>query len=88
MRGQTEVAALAAELYMVLARAILDNAESWRAERKALRRAVAETAPTVAGRLEKGLRQACQGALAPLLALGREILSDLGGDKRTYSGRY
>lgn len=83
-----EVPALAAQCHTATAKAVVDTAGGWRAERKALRRALVETEPGTAERLDDGLRRACQGAPAPLLTLGREILATLGGEQYTYTERY
>jgi hypothetical protein len=83
-----EVLAVAAQCHTKLAHAVLDRAHAWRAENKALRRAVLEIAPEIADELDAGLRAACLGDRRPLLQTGKAILESLGGSQRTYVERY
>jgi predicted nucleotidyltransferase len=87
--GQPEVIpALAAQCYVTFARAALDAAGAWQGERKALRRALVQTAPEIVERLDRGLRDACAGDVSCMRAVGSEILESLGGQLRTYAERY
>lgn len=83
-----EVPALAAQCHTQLALAAIDRERGWRGERKTLRRALAEVAPDLVGRLDEGLVAACGGDRQPLLTMGRELLAKLGGAQRTYLERY
>lgn len=85
--ADNEVLALAAQCYSQLALAALDSARAWRGERKGLRRALVESAPALAQRLDDALRAAVQGSRLPLLQTGHEILEALGGSRRTYVER-
>lgn len=79
-----EVPALAAQCYLKLADAALAISNVWRGERKSLRRAVCRAKPEIANKLDVALVAACQGDRAQILAIGSELLQELGGSERTY----
>jgi hypothetical protein len=75
---------LAALAHTQLSRAALDIAGAWRAERKALRRAVANIDAEFVGQLDDALTQACAGKVQPMIDLCTKVLERLGGLQRTY----
>jgi hypothetical protein len=78
------IISLCALAHTQLSRAILDLAGAWRAERKALRRAVANIDAEFVERLDDALTQGCRGEVQPMISLCTKVLDRLGGPCRTY----
>lgn len=76
--------ALAATAHHTLSKAILDLNQCWRAERKALRAAVAKVDPQFAQALDTALLDAWSGDVVPMKGLCRRMLDSIGGAERTY----
>lgn len=76
--------ALAAYSHVQLSKAVLDLARHWRAERKALRRALVEVDHIFAKRLDDALVDAIQGNPSLMIVACSEVISSLGGSQRTY----
>lgn len=79
-----DLPSLAAYTHTQLSRAVLDANRCWRAERKALHRAVAELDPSFAQRLDHALVEAIRGNPTPMIEACWEVISLLGGPQRTY----
>ncbi len=76
--------ALSAIAHTQLSRAVLDAADRWRGERKALRRLVRGVDAVLSDRLDAALFSGCEGDSRPMIEVCNIVLDQLGGPLRTY----
>lgn len=77
--------ALAAYAHVQLSKAALDARRCWRAESKALRRAVAKLDADLAESLDQALKEAIEGNPNLMIAVCGQVIAMMGGSERTYS---